>query len=416
LKITADLHIHSKYSRATSGKMNVLELSESAKVKGVNLLGTGDFTHPKHLADLKMGLEDAGDGVFKKNDVYFILSTEIANLFTWEKKGRKVHNVILAPSFEIVDQINERLLKWGRLDYDGRPMFGKTCVELMDLCKSVSKDITVICAHAWTPWFAVFGSNSGFDRLEDCFQEHTKDIFAIETGMSSDPAMNWRLSALDKVSLVSFSDAHSPYPWRLGREASVFELDKPDYFEMIKAIRDKDKDKFLYTIETDPSYGKYHYDGHRGCNVVLSPEEAKKYNNICPVCRKQLTIGVAHRVEELADRPPGFVPKDAIPFKTLLSLSEIIAGVFNTSVESKAVWREFNQAIKTFGNELSILLDLSEEQLKKELNGKVVDVIMKGREGKIKIKPGYDGVYGTPVFEETETVSDSKKQKSLLDY
>jgi len=416
LKIIADLHIHSKYSRATSGKMNVLELSESAKVKGVNLLGTGDFTHPKHLADLKMGLEDADNGVFKKNDVYFILSTEIANLFTWEKKGRKVHNVILAPSFEIVDQINEGLSKWGRLDYDGRPMFGKTCVELMDLVKPISKDIAVISAHCWTPWFSVFGSNSGFDRLEDCFQEHTKDIFALETGMSSNPAMNWRLSALDKVALVSFSDAHSPYPWRLGREACVFELEKPDYFEMIKAIRSKDESKFLYTIETDPAYGKYHYDGHRACNMVLSPEEAKKYNNICPVCRRQLTIGVAHRVEELADRPPGFVPKDAIPFKTLLSLSEIIAGVFNTSVESKAVWREFNQAIKTFGNELSILLDLSEEQLKKELNGKVADVIMKGREGKIKIKPGYDGVYGTPVFEETETVSDSKKQKSLLDY
>jgi len=415
LKITADLHIHSKYSRATSGKMNVLELSESAKVKGVNLLGTGDFTHPKHLADLKSQLEAIGNGVFRCNGVYFILSTEIANLFTWDHKGRKVHNVILAPSFEIVDQINERLLKWGRLDYDGRPMFGKTCVELMELVKSISKDVAVICAHAWTPWYGVFGSNSGFDRLEDCFQNYTKDIFAIETGMSSDPAMNWRLSALDKVALVSFSDAHSPYPWRLGREASVFELDKPDYFEMIKAIRDKDKDKFLYTIETDPAYGKYHYDGHRACNIVLSPEEAKKYNNICPVCRRQLTIGVAHRVEELADRPMGFVPEEAIPFKTLLSLSEIIAGVFNTSVESKTVYREFNQAIKTFGNELSILLDLSEEQLKKELNGKVVDVIMKGREGKIKIKPGYDGVYGEPIFDE-KGAGPSKMQKSLLDY
>jgi len=415
LKIIADLHIHSKYSRATSGKMNIDDLSESAKVKGVNLLGTGDFTHPKHLADLKMGLEDVGNGVFKKNDVYFILSTEIANLFTWEKKGRKVHNVILAPSFEIVDQINESLLKWGRLDYDGRPMFGKTCVELMDLCKSISKDITVIPAHVWTPWFAVFGSNSGFDRLEDCFQERTKDIFAIETGMSSDPAMNWRLSALDKVSLVSFSDAHSPYPWRLGREACVFELEKPDYFEIMKAVRAKDKDRFLYTIETDPAYGKYHYDGHRACNIVLSPEEAKKYNNICPVCRRQLTIGVAHRVEELADRPPGFVPKDAIPFKTLLSLSEIIAGVFNTTPESKTVYREFNQAIKAMGDELSILLDLPEERLRKEINGKVVDTIMKGREGKIKIKPGYDGVYGEPVFEKTD-VEAKPTQKSLLDY
>jgi uncharacterized protein (TIGR00375 family) len=395
--------------------MNILELSESAKVKGVNLLGTGDFTHPKHLADLKADLEDIDNGVYAKNGIYFILSTEVANVFTWENKVRKVHNIILAPSFEIVDQLNERLSKWGKLDYDGRPMFGKTCAELMDLCLSVSSDVAVIPAHAWTPWFGVFGSNSGFDRLEDCFQEHAKDIFAIETGMSSDPAMNWRLSALDKVALVSFSDAHSPYPWRLGREACVFEIDKPDYFEMIKAIRDKDKDKFLYTIETDPAYGKYHYDGHRACNIVLSPEEAKKYNNICPVCRRQLTIGVAHRVEDLADRPAGFVPEEAIPFKTLLSLSEITAGVFRTTPESKTVWREFNQAIKTFGNELSILLDLSEEQLKKELNGKVVDVIMKGREGKIKIKPGYDGVYGEPIFDE-KGAGPSKMQKSLLDY
>lgn len=394
--------------------MNAIDLSESAKLKGVNLLGTGDFTHPKHLADLKSQLEPIGNGVFRCNGVYFILSTEIANLFTWDHKGRKVHNVILAPSFEIVDQINERLLKWGRLDYDGRPMFGKTCVELMDLCHSISKDITVIPAHVWTPWFAVFGSNSGFDRLEDCFQDYTKDIFAIETGMSSDPAMNWRLSALDRLSLVSFSDAHSPYPWRLGREACVFDIE-PDYFAMMKAIKQKDKSRFLFTIETDPAYGKYHYDGHRACDIILSPEEAKKYNNICPVCRRQLTIGVAHRVEELADRPIGYAPKEAIPFKTLLSLSEIIAGVFNTTPESKTVYREFNQAIKTMGDELSILIDLPEDKLRKELNEKVVDTIMKGREGKIKIKPGYDGVYGEPIFEESETET-KPKQKSLLDY
>ncbi len=394
--------------------MNAIDLSESAKLKGVNLLGTGDFTHPKHLADLKGQLEPIGNGVFRCNGVYFILSTEIANIFTWDHKGRKVHNVILAPSFEVVDQINEGLLKWGRLDYDGRPMFGKTCVELMDLCHSISKDITVIPAHAWTPWFAVFGSNSGFDRLEDCYQEYTKDIFAIETGMSSDPAMNWRLSALDKVSLVSFSDAHSPYPWRLGREACVFDIE-PDYFAMMKAVKQRDKSRFLFTIETDPAYGKYHYDGHRACNIVLSPEEAKKYNNICPVCRRQLTIGVAHRVEELADRPIGYIPKEAIPFKTLLSLSEIIAGVFDTTPESKTVYREFNQAIKTLGNELSILLDLPEDKLRKELNNKVVDVIMKGRQGTIKIKPGYDGVYGEPIFEESETET-KPRQKSLLDY
>lgn len=395
--------------------MNVSDLSDSAKIKGVNLLGTGDFTHPVHIKELKKTLGEPDNGVFLHNDTYFILSSEISNLFSWEGKGRKVHNVLLAPSFEIVDQISEALLKWGRLDYDGRPMFGKSCVELMDLCASISRDIVVIPAHAWTPWFGVFGSKSGFDRLKDCYQEHTKNIFAIETGMSSDPAMNWRLSALDDLSLVSFSDAHSPYPWRLGREACVFELDKPDYFEMIKAIKKKDKSRFLSTIETDPAYGKYHYDGHRNCNTVLSPAESKKFNNICPVCRAPLTIGVEHRVEELADRKIGFVPKDAIPFKTLLSLSEIISGVHKSAVASKATEREFAQAIKLFGNELNILLDIPEEKLRKELNGRVVDAILLGREGKIKIKPGYDGVYGEPIFEESAKQSE-RTQKSLLDY
>jgi uncharacterized protein (TIGR00375 family) len=417
MRLVADLHLHSKYSRATSPKMNVRELSDAAKVKGINVLGTGDFTHPKHIADLKRDLVAIDDGLFSYNGAYFVLSAEISTIFSWEKKVRKVHNVILAPSFEIVDQINERIRKWGRVDYDGRPTFGKTCVELMELCMSVSKDVFVFPAHVWTPWFSVFGSNSGFDRVEDCYQEYTKHIHALETGMSSDPAMNWRLSALDKYALVSNSDSHSPYPWRLGREANAFELKKPSYFDMMDAIKEKDPKRFLYTIETDPGYGKYHFDGHRECNVSLSPEESKKYNDICPVCRKPLTIGVLHRVEELADRPIGFVPPGAIPFKSLIPLSELIAALYGTTPESKAVYREFNVLINAFGNEMAVLLDSSFEKLVSLTSEKVANAILRNREAKLKIKPGYDGVYGRPVFDEDEKPEKGKSaQRSMLDY
>jgi uncharacterized protein (TIGR00375 family) len=414
MRFTADLHLHSKYSRATSPKMNVWELSEAAKIKGLNLLGSGDFTHPKHLADLKTNLEDIGNGFFKHNNIYFVLSTEISNIFMHENKVRKVHNIILAPNFDVVDQINEGLGKWGRLDYDGRPIFGRTCVELAELVFGISKDAMIIPSHCWTPFFSIFGSKSGFDSVKECFQEHTKNIFALETGMSSTPAMNWRLSQLDDFTLVSFSDSHSPYSYRLGREACIFDLEKPNYFEMTKAIKEKDKKKFLGTIETYAEYGKYHFTGHRNCNVSFSPEEAKKFNNICPVCRKQLTIGVEHRVEELADRPIGFVPKDAILFKKIVPLAELLAALYKTTLESKAVWREFNQIINLFGNELDILLEIPEDKLKKELDEKIVDLIMENRRAKLKVKPGYDGVYGELILEPIEEIK--QKQKTLGEF
>lgn len=416
MRIIADLHIHSKYSRATSPKMNVVELSDAAKAKGVNLLGTGDFTHPKHLADLKAALGEPRDGIFFYNDTYFMLTSEISNIFTQDKKGRKVHNVITAPSFEIVDQINEQLLKWGRLDYDGRPIFGKSCIEFADMLMSVSKDIMVMPAHIWTPWFSLFGSMSGFDSVEECFQDRVKCVTALETGMSSDPAMNWRLSKLDKYALVSSSDSHSPYPWRLGREATVFELDRPDYYKIKDAIVKKDPARFLYTIETNPEYGKYHYDGHRSCGVSMSPAEAKKYNNICPVCRKPLTIGVEHRVEDLADRPVGFVPKGAIPFKKLIPLSELIAGLYSTTPESKVVMRQANPLTRAFGSELAVLLETPEKELVRAADPKIAAAIIKNRSGGIRIKPGYDGVYGEPVFDESELADKQLRQKTLSDY
>jgi uncharacterized protein (TIGR00375 family) len=397
--------------------MNIENLEKFAKFKGLNLLGTGDFTHPLWLNELKRNLIEIKDTdlfQFKDKDIFFMLQTEVSNIYEQDGKIRKIHNVILAPSFDIVEQINEFLKNYGNLSSDGRPMLNNiNCVELVGGLMKISKEIMIIPAHAWTPWFSIFGSKSGFDSLEECFQDQTKYIFAIETGLSSNPAMNWRLSALDNISLVSNSDSHSPWPTRLGRELNVFDTEM-NYKEIINAIKEKNPKKFLYTIEVDPSYGKYHWDGHRNCNVSLDPKESTKYHDICPVCRKTLTIGVLHRVKELADREEGFVPKNAIPFKTLLPLSELIASVYNTQAFSKKVWEESTRLIKEFGSELNVLLDANEEKLRLLVNEKVVDTIMKNREGKLKIRPGYDGVYGELVLD--GNVSFKQPQRRIDSY
>ena len=415
-----DLHIHSHYSRATSKDMNIHELVKWSKVKGVNVLGTGDFTHPLWLKELKMLLKE-NNGIYEYQGLNFILSGEISLIYTQGGKSRRIHHVLLAPNFEIVDQINEFLLKKGRLDYDGRPIFGFSSVELVDELMRISKDIMIIPAHAWTPWYAIFGSMSGFNSLKECFGEKTKFIHAIETGMSSDPAMNWRMSFLDDVALVSFSDSHSGYPWRLGREACVFDIEGFNYDRMVDAIKKKDKDKFLYTIETSPSYGKYHWDGHRSCGIGLSPEDTRKVNGICSVCSKPLTIGVANRIEQLADRQEGYMPKDAIPFKSLIPLSEIISAFTGVSVASKKTWEIYNNLLNRFGTEFNILLNASESDMKKIVKEELANAIIKNREGKVQVKPGFDGLYGVPFFGNEivdEKNTDIKKgpQKSLGDF
>ncbi len=408
MKIIADLHIHSRFSRATSIKLDLLNLEKWARVKGVNLLGTGDFTHPKWIAEIKNNLSEE-DGILKsKTGFNFLLQTEISNIYTQDNKGRRVHNIILAPSFEIVDQINEALGKKGRLDYDGRPIFGFSCVELVDMMNSISKDIEIIPAHAWTPWFSIFGSNSGFNSIEECFLDRAKYIHAFETGLSSDPAMNWRISKLDNYTIVSFSDLHSFWPWRLGREATIFDINL-NYKNLINAIRTRNGLK--ETIEVDPSYGKYHYDGHRICNVCLSPDESLKLKDICPKCGRKLTIGVAHRIEELADRDINYKPKNAIPFKTIIPLSELLSVYYNQDINTKLIWNVYNKIIEKY-SEFDVLLDLDYEKLKEIMDTKLINVILQNREGKIKVKPGYDGVYGEPQLE----VSYDKKQKSLMDF
>jgi uncharacterized protein (TIGR00375 family) len=402
MKIFADLHLHSHYSRATSNKMNIENLEKYAKVKGLNLLGTGDFTHPIWFNELKRSLtevEDSGLFQFKDKNIFFMLQVEVSNIYKQDGKTRKIHNIILAPSFDIVGQINDFLKNYGKLASDGRPILTNiNCAELVENLIKISKDIVIIPAHVWTPWFSLFGSKSGFDSIEECFKDQSKHIFALETGLSSDPAMNWRLSLLDKITLVSNSDSHSPWPNRLGRELNVFET-KMNFKNIIKTIKEGDPKKFLYTIEVDPFYGKYHWDGHRNCNVCLSPKESKKYHDTCPVCGNPLTIGVEHRVEELADRKEGFIPKNAIPFKTMLPLSELMASVFNTQAFSKKVWTESTKLIKEFGSELNVLLNADKNRLKLLTNDRLFDIIMKNREGKLKVQPGYDGVYGKLILD-----------------
>jgi len=403
----ADLHMHSSYSRATSSKMNLQELSRYAKIKGLDILGTGDFTHPVWLKQLKSRLTDNGNGIYEYDDTKFILSGEISLIYSQDGKQRRVHHIIFAEDFGTVDRVVEWLKKKGRIDYDGRPIFGFNAVEFVEAMMSISKDIMIIPAHAWTPWYGIFGSMSGFDSVEECFQDQAKNIYALETGLSSDPAMNWRLSKLDKFTLVSNSDSHSPYPWRLGREANVFDLKEVSYKNVIEAI--KSRKKFLFTIEVSPSYGKYHYDGHRNCGFSCPPEEAIKLKNICPKCGSKLTIGVLHRVEELADRKEGFKPKDAIPYKSLIPLSEIISVVVGTGVFTKRVWEVYNQLIAKFNTEFNVLLNADKEELRRVVKDRIADLILKNREGKIKITPGYDGVYGRPVFK-------SKKEESLKEF
>ena len=417
MKIVSDLHIHSRFSRACSKQINILNLEKYAKLKGLSLLGTGDFQHPEWQKELKKELTDDDTGIAKtKNGFPFVYSTEVSLMYT-DGKGRRIHLVALAPNMEIVGQITEALGKKGRLDYDGRPIFKIPCPDFVEMMREISEDIEVIPAHIWTPWFGLFGSMSGFDSMIEAFKDKAKYITAVETGLSSDPPMNWRLSQLENRQIISFSDAHSYWPWRIGREATIFDLKKLAYKNLLKAIRTGEG--LSETIEFFPEEGKYHYDGHRNCNVCLSPKEAMKLNNICPVCKKPLTIGVLHRVEELADKPEGYKPKNAKPFRHLIPLSELISAGVGSGIATQKVWKVYHELMKEFGNEMKVALEADEEKLKKIVPEKVADLIIKNREHKIKFQPGYDGEYGKPIFDENkkEKIKPVKPaQKGLGDF
>jgi len=387
--LIADLHIHSRYSRACSTNINFENLVKWAKIKGINLLGTGDFTHPLWLKEIKEKLFER-NGFYYLGDFPFIITGEISLIYT-QDRGRRIHLVLLVPNLEIADKINSYLDTKGRRDYDGRPIFSIPGDEFVREMMKISGDIEIIPAHIWTPWFGIFGSMSGFDSLKECFKEQIENIHAIETGMSSDPEMNWRIKELENKAIVSFSDAHSFWPFRLGREATIFsKIDS--YKELILQIRNKN---FIGTIETDPAYGKYHFDGHRDCNFSCSPKESKEINGICPVCKKTLTIGVDNRVGKLASFPEGHKIESAKNFYKILPLHEILSLASGTAMESKKVWTLYNSLIAEFGNEFKILFNVSREEfLGKNIDEKLVELILRNREEKIKVKPGYDGEYG----------------------
>jgi len=427
MRIIADLHIHSRFSRATSQKMNIDEITRFAKVKGLNLLGTGDFTHPKWLEELKRDLVEVQEiGLYKPtkdpmSPIHFIIAGEVSTIFTFQNNVKKIHHVILTPNIETAVQINERLARYGNLAIDGRPTLDMTAPQLVEEIMQISSENVVIPAHAWTPWFSLFGAFSGFNLIEDCYQDMTKYISALETGLSSDPPMNWRLSTLDKYALVSNSDSHSAWPWRIGREANVFDLEPLTYREVIDAIRQKDPKRFKFTIETNPAYGKYHWTGHRNCNVALSPQEAIKFGNHCPVCGKRLTKGVEQRVEELADRPVGFKPEGAVGYMHLLPLSEIIVTVLGVSYPGvQQVWDIYNTLTAKFGSEYAVLIDASQEEMSEIVDSKIAEAVIRVREGKVDVFPGYDGVYGQLLIfsEQKETIPKREKigQQSLADF
>lgn len=400
MKFAADFHLHSKYSRATSSQMDLENLDKWAKIKGLKVLGTGDFTHPKWLENLKDKLKPAESGLYilkNSNDqenfkTRFILTSEISCIYSKNNKIRKIHLIIFSPSLETAKKINLCLESIGNLKADGRPILGLDAKELLKIVLNISEDCFVVCSHAWTPWFSIFGSKSGFDSIEECFDDYSKYIFAIETGLSSNPLMNWRLSMLDKISLISNSDAHSLE--KIGREANVFDVEL-NYSEIINAIKSKNPKKFLYTIEFFPEQGKYHFDGHRSCQISFHPQESKKHNNICPVCKRPLTIGVLNRVNVLADRQEGFKLERAIPFKSLVPLREIIADVLNVGLNTKQVNREYEKLIKKFNNEFEILLNIDVKDLETAVSSELIaQAIIKVRQGEVNIEPGYDGVYG----------------------
>ncbi|MEM4359187.1 MAG: endonuclease Q family protein [Candidatus Bilamarchaeaceae archaeon] len=411
MKIVADLHVHSKYARATSSRCDVDGLAEGAKIKGINVVATGDFTHPAYFHELKEKLRKEENGLFPYAGVHFILSTEVSVVYELNRKIRKIHHVILAPGMEEAEQINDRLAKYGNLTADGRPALSISSAGLVEELQAISKKIAIIPAHAWTPWFGIFGSVSGVNSVEEAFEDKADAVFALETGLSSDPSMNWMLSSLDKYTLVSNSDCHSPE--KLGREANVFELEELGYDNIINAI--KTRKGFVKTYEFYPEEGKYHYDGHRNCKIRWSPWEAINHKNICPLCRRRITIGVLHRVIELADRKPGFVPKDAVPFQYIVPLKFLISKILKKQESSEIVGTEYNKLIRYFGNELSVF-EADERQIRFATSPEIAEWIVKINKKEVVWLPGYDGVFGELILENNPKRGEDKRQSKLHNF
>lgn len=412
MQFIADLHIHSRYSRATSKNMSFESIHKWAQLKGITVIGTGDFTHPAWFQEIKEKLENSDSNLFLlkdnyecdnipqpcRSDVYFMLTSEISCIYKKNDRLRKVHNLVFVPDLIAAAKLNTILSKIGNISSDGRPILGLDAKELCKIVLDTSDRSMLIPAHAWTPHFSVFGASSGFDSLEECFEELTPNIHAIETGLSSDPLMNWRLSALDSITLISNSDAHSPV--KLGREGNILDCELS-----YKAITDaiKTREGFKGTIEFFPEEGKYHFDGHRACGITLAPKDTIKHNYRCPVCGKKITVGVMHRVEKLADREIGFRPLHAPSFYSLIPLSEILSEALKVGVQSKAVEKMYFQLVNRLGNEFTILMEAPLDEIERASMPLIREAISRMRSGTIHIDPGYDGEYGKiSIFKEVE--------------
>jgi uncharacterized protein (TIGR00375 family) len=391
MKFIADLHIHSRYSRATSPDMRIPSLSRAAQLKGIQLVATGDFTHPEWLEQLKRDLEPCGNGLFKRDATHFILSAEVNNAAVRRGKFHQIHNLLYVSSFAAAEKVSAYLGRYGILTSDGRPTLKLDTEEMVRTVRMLAPDMMFIPAHIWTPWFSLYGSKSGFDSIDEFVGPLQSEVTALETGLSSDPAMNWRLSELDRYALVSNSDAHSPS--RLGREANVFDCEL-SYAALRDTLKTRDRNRLLYTIEFFPEEGKYHYDGHRACNVVLAPRQSIANSDTCPGCGKRLTVGVLHRVESLADRPEGYKPEHAIPYRNLVPLEEVIAQAVGTGRDTNTVRNLYNALCKELGGEFTVLMDAPLPDIERLSSERIALGIDNMRAGRVRAKPGYDGVFG----------------------
>ena len=419
-----DLHIHSRYSRATSKDCTPEHLDLWARKKGIHIVGTGDFTHPAWREELAEKLEPAEDGLYVLKDEYrikdekipgemiprFVITGEISSIYKKNGKVRKVHSLILLPGLEDAERISAKLEQIGNIHSDGRPILGLDCHDLLEIILELSPQAVYVPAHIWTPHFSLFGAFSGFDTVEECFEDLTPYIHAMETGLSSDPPMNWRVSALDRYQLISNSDAHSPA--KLGREANLFDIPL-SYDGLSRAIQ---TGQGLYgTIEFFPEEGKYHMDGHRKCNLCLTPSDTLKYNGICPVCGRKITIGVSHRVEELSDREEGYIRENAKPFESLVPLPEVIGASSGHSASSVKVQREYQKMLSELGPELEILRNLPLEDISRVSGTRVAEGIERLRRGQVERIPGFDGEYGVIKLFSAEELNNTEGQMSFFE-
>lgn len=419
MRLITDWHVHSKYSRACSKDLELSKIADACRRKGIDVVATGDWTHPEWFSHMREQLREDAPGLYRLHDApeggtRFMLVTEVSQIYKKGDRTRRIHNLVFSPSLETCERVNAELDRRSfNRSSDGRPIFGMDSADFYKALKEIDERIIVVPAHAWTPWYSVFGSKSGFDSLNECFGDMAPYVYAIETGLSSDPRMNWGVGSLDSVALISNSDAHSLD--KLGREANVFDLDEPSYDAFVSVLRERDRSRFLYTIEFFPEEGKYHFDGCATCGFSCDPARTRALGGRCPGCKRPLTVGVESRVEDLSDRPPDSVAPEKVPYKSIVPLREIIADAMAVGPPSKKVSHEYDRLIDRVGSEFHILLDAEIDSIAREsTNSAVAEGVRRVRDGNLRISPGYDGVFGTVRIFDDDNRSPGPSQPKLI--